>query len=215
MLSLQGTDMAGPCAPLWARAGGNETLQCVVSAVSHQVANSSHHEATWHPVTVASLTAFPACFLLHPLSFSTHTFICNVFSVSIIYKTCKKSMRKDLKKILFERRDQINISSLRSVSKRTSSSVYGEGAKMIATGCIWSRWLQQSSADSWEGFALLGFTATWESSCFAKSHFMALWASRSGARNGLRQGTGKQVAMALGFMVKRGHSSSHSFFYFR
>lgn len=101
------------CAPLWATAGGDEALQRVASAASHQVANSSHHEVTWHHVTVASFTVFPACFLLHPLSFSTHTFISNVFSVSISYKTgLKKSTRKDLSKILFERRDQINISSL-------------------------------------------------------------------------------------------------------
>ncbi|RMC08220.1 hypothetical protein DUI87_14461 [Hirundo rustica rustica] len=39
--------------------------------------------------------------------------------------------------------------------------------------------------------------------------------SRSGAGDGLRRGAGKQVAMALGFMVKRYHSSSHGFFYFR
>lgn len=171
-------------------------------------------------VTVASFTAFPACFLLHPLSFSTHTFIRNVFSPSIIYKNMLKKHEKRLKgnfclkvepKLIFPVCGQ----EFESISKRPSSFVYGEGAKMIATGCIWSRWLQQSSADSWEGFALLGFTATWESSCFAKSHFMALWGSGSGAGDGLRQGTGKQVAMALGFMVKRYHSSSHSLFYFR
>lgn len=197
-------------------------LFSVASAASHQVANSSHHEVTWHRVTTASFTAFPACFLLHPLSFSTHTFIFNVSSVPVTYKTCKKKKKaweKTEGKFYFKGEAKLIFpvcgQELEGISKRPSSFVYGEGAKMIVPGCIWSRWLQQSSADSWEGFALLGFTATWESSCFAKSHFMALWASRSRARHGLWRGTGKQVTMALGFMVKRYHSSSHSFFYFR
>lgn len=61
--------------------------------------------------------------------------------------------------------------------------MYGEGAKIVETGCIQSQRLQQSSADSWEGFALLGFTATWEPSWFTKSHFMALSDSRGRAQD--------------------------------
>lgn len=58
-------------------------------------------------------------------------------------------MRKDLRKITFERTDQIFWvcgQEFESISKWTDSSrldfVYGEGAKMVETGCIWSQRLQ-------------------------------------------------------------------------
>lgn len=62
----------------------------------------------------------------------------------------------------------LQLGQLESVSRRTPGShlhlVPGEGAEIAQTGCTWPRRLQQSCADSWEGFALLGFSATWEPS---------------------------------------------------
>lgn len=97
----------------------------------------------------------------------------------------------------------------------------GEAERMMVENEMHTLWVAAvKTVDSWEGFALLGFAATWESSWFSKSHFMALSDScrtseNSLPENGHSRALGYQVAMALGFMMKRYRYAHASSFYYR